>query len=129
MNLQLQLVLIIGSALFLGITIWFIKGKGLDLYQSIRWFAGAVILLLMAIFPGVMEHISRWAGIEVPSNLVFLILIAYLLFTSLSMSASISKQHARIRKLVQDMALLENKVRELEEKLDAAGGTGTGDGQ
>ena len=128
MNLQLQLTLIIGSVLYLGITIYYIRCKGLDLYNSIRWFAGAVILLLLAIFPGVMQHISSFAGIVVPSNLVFLIMIAYLLVTSLSMSASISRQHERIKTLVQNNALLEERIEKLEKQLEQAQTTQEQDG-
>ena len=71
----------------------------------------------MALFPDVLQVISRAVGIEVPSNLVFLLMIVYLLLTCLSLSASVSRQHARIRALVQNTALMEKRIRELEEKM------------
>lgn len=117
MSIQLQLVLIIGSALFLIITVYHIRSSSLETGQSIRWFVGAVILLLLALFPDVVQYVSRWAGVEVPSNLIFMIMIAYLLVTSLSLSASISKEHAKTRKLVQDIAILEKRVKEMEKIL------------
>ena len=118
MSLHLQVVMIIGAVLFLATTIYFIRNKGLDLYHSIMWFCGAIIILLMALFPGGMRVLTRMAGIELPSNLVFLILIAYLMITSLSLSAAVSRQHARIRRLVQQISLLENKLEKLEKQAD-----------
>ena len=47
MSLNLQLILIAGSVLFLALTVYYIRRWGLDLYNSIRWFAGAVVLLLL----------------------------------------------------------------------------------
>ena len=114
MNLHLRLLLLIGAVLFMCLTVFYIRRKGLDLYHSIICFAGALLILLMALFPDVLEPLARWIGIQVPSNLVFLIMIAYLLCTSLSLCAVTSRQHARIRKLVQEYALLEKRVRELE---------------
>ena len=117
MSTRLQVVLIVISVLFLMIAVYFIRKKGLDLYHSIVWFAGAVILLIMACFPGISAFLAELAGVEVPSNMVFLILIGYLMVASLSLSASLSRQHARIRKLVQTVALMDNRLRELDAKI------------
>jgi len=117
MNIYLRILLLAGSVLFLLLTVNSIRRKNLDLYHSIRWFIGAIIILLMALFPDVLQIISRAVGIEVPSNLVFLLMIVYLLLTCLSLSASVSRQHARIRSLVQSTALMEKRIRELEKKM------------
>ena len=121
MNLHLRIFLSAGAILFLGYTIYYIRRKQLDLYHSIRWFAGAVVILAMGLFPGAMKALTRIVGIEVPSNLVFLIMIVFLLLTSLSLSASVSRQHARIRILVQENALLEKRIRDLEMRIGLSG--------
>lgn len=117
MSLNLRLILIAGSALFFCVTLYLIYNKRMDLNNSIRWFAGAVILILMALFPDALEHICRWVGISVPSNLVFFVGIAYLLWTSISFSAEISRQHETIKKLTQRYALLEKRLRDIEDGL------------
>ena len=119
MNVNLRILLLLGSVLLLLLTANSIHKKNLDLYHSIRWFVSAIVILLMALFPGGVEPISKAVGIEVPSNLVFLMMIVYLLLTCLSLSASVSRQHARIRALVQDTALMEKRIRELEEKIES----------
>lgn len=119
MGMQLQLFLSICAILFLCATISYIRKKGLDLYHSIMWFLGAAILLLMAVFPAPITALAGLVGVETPSNFVFLILIAFLLLTSLSMSAAISRQHTRIKHLVQSVAILENRLERLERELEA----------
>ncbi len=117
MSIYLRILLLFGSVLFLLLTVNSIRRKNLDLYHSIRWFVLAILILLMALFPDGVELLSKAVGIEVPSNLVFFLMIAYLLQTCLSLSASVSRQHARIRALVQNTALMEERIRELEEKV------------
>ena len=114
MDIQLQLFLSICAILFLFAAIWYIRKRGLDLYHSLMWFLGAALLLLMAVFPGPILALAGMTGIETPSNFVFLVLIAFLLLTSLAMSAAISRQHARIKHLVQSVAILENRLEEME---------------
>ena len=117
MGTRLQLFLCIAAILFFVSTVYFIRKKGLDLYRSILWFIWAGILLIMGFFPNVVRKISFAVGIETPSNFVFLILIAFLLITCLSLSASLSRQHDRIKQLVQNVAILENKLEKLESKI------------
>ena len=116
MSGRLQIVLVICSLLFLILTIHSIKKDGLDLYHSILWFAEAIVLLFMAAFPGAADWAAGILGIKTASNFVFTILIAFLLINSLSVSASLSRQHDRIRKLVQKEAILENRLTHLEKE-------------
>ena len=117
MSVKLQLVLIVSTVLFLCVTIGFIRKKGLDLYHSIIWFFGALLLLLIALFPQPVLKIAGLAGIETPSNFVFIVIITYLLITALSLSAAISRHHMRIKRMVQSIAILENRIESLEAQL------------
>ncbi len=119
METRLQLFLSLCAVLFLYATIYFIRKKGLDLYHSIMWFVGAAVLLIVALIPQPVVALAGLIGVETPSNFVFFILIAFLLLTSVSMSAAISRQHNRIKQLVQSLAILENRLEKLEELMKA----------
>ena len=129
MNIHLRLLLLAGAAIFFGYTLYYIRKKQLDLYHSIRWFVLSALILAMALFPELLTVLAHFAGIEIPSNLVFLIMIVYLMLTCLSLSASVSRQHARIRTLVQEAALMEKRICELERRIKADEGNdeNTGD--
>ncbi|MBR2764869.1 MAG: DUF2304 domain-containing protein [Blautia sp.] len=120
MNIHLRLLLLAGAAIFFGYTLYYIRKKQLDLYHSIRWFVLSALILAMALFPELLTVLAHVAGIEIPSNLVFLIMIVYLMLTCLSLSASVSRQHARIRTLVQEAALMEKRICELERRIKAS---------
>ncbi len=117
MSGKLQIVLSVCTVLFLCGTIGFIRKKGLDLYHSIVWFFGALLLLLIALFPQPVLWLTRVAGIETPSNFVFIVIITFLLITTLSLSAAVSRHHMRIKRMVQSMAILENRIESLEAQL------------
>ena len=117
LGVQLRVFLSICALLFFAATLYYIRCKGLDLYRTILWFSGAALLLILAIFPRPIIFLTGLTGIETPSNFVFLVLIGFLLFLGLSMSASISRQHNRIKNLVQSVAILENRVEQLEKQL------------
>ena len=119
MSVKLQILLSVCTLLFLGGTIGFIRKKGLDLYHSIVWFFGALLLLLIALFPQPVLWLTHIAGIETPSNFVFIAIISFLLITTLSLSAAVSRHHMRIKRMVQSMAILENRVEALEAQLAA----------
>ena len=116
MGVQLRIFLSICALLFFVATLYYIRCKGLDLYRTILWFSGAAVLLILAIFPKPVIALASLSGVETPSNFVFLVLIGFLLFLALSMSASISRQHGRIKNLVQSVAILENRLEELEKQ-------------
>ena len=114
MDTRLQVFLAIGAILFLGVTLHFIRRKGLDLAHSILWLFMGIVFLIIAVVPQIVTLISRWMGIEVASNAIFLVLVAFLLICAISSSASLSRHHTRIKRLVQSVALLEHRIEQLE---------------
>ena len=119
MDAKLQIVLALSSVAFLITTLYFIRKKGLDLYRSLLWLFMAVLFLVLSLFPGIVTFFSRLMGIATASNAIFLIIIFFLLVVSLSMSATLSRHHTRIKRLVQSVALLERRVYMLEEEKKA----------
>lgn len=117
MNIRLQIFLSISAVLFLFYTIQSIRRKGLDLYHSMIWLAGAVVLLLGAVFPGPVMALAKLVGVTAPSNYVFFLMIAILMLASISMSTALSRQHSRIRSMVQSMAILEKRLEEAEQQI------------
>ena len=114
MDTRLQILLAIGAILFLGVTLYFIRKKGLDLNHSILWLFMSVIFMVIAIFPEIVTFLSRLMGIKVSSNALFLVLLAFLLIHAISSSAALSRHHNRIKRLVQSVALLEHRIEQLE---------------
>jgi hypothetical protein len=75
------------------------------------------VLLVLAIFPELVTVIGNLIGIETPVNTVYLFAILFELLIIFTLTAIVSHINVRIYSLTQKQAILEKRVRELEEKL------------
>ena len=73
-------------------------------------------MLLFACFPYLAKVLRAYTGVEVVSNLVFLLVLVFVMFLLLSLTAAVSGQAERLKRLTQANALLEKRVRELEQQ-------------
>lgn len=74
------------------------------------WLVVSLGVLVLAVFPPVLVTMSDWLGIELPSNLLFLMSAVLLLLVSVQLSYEVSRMEARTRRLAEDLALLRHEV-------------------
>ena len=91
-----------------------IRHGKMDLNHSLLWITVSLILLIIAAFPGIAVKLAALIGIELPINLMFLAFSLFSLALSIYLTMLISKEGKTNRRLVQQIALLEQRVRELE---------------
>lgn len=73
-------------------------------------------MLLLAIFPEILDFIAQLIGIYEPTNALFAIISFCTIIILMSLTAIVSKLNERLKRLVQAVALLEKRLRELETK-------------
>ena len=112
-----RIALIVGSVLYLLLILYMLKHKKLTVRYSIIWLISGVVLLLFALFPYLVLVLRDLLKLEMPTNVVFTMSIAFILLVSLSVSSAVSILHEKQKRLIQTQALLEKRVRELEEKI------------
>ena len=112
----LRILLLIGVAVYLFVILWLMKKQKLLVRYSIIWRFSAAVLALFAVFPYIVLVLRDLTKIVTPSNLIFMMAIAFLLLISLCLTSIVSGLSEKIKKLAQQNALLERRVRELEEK-------------
>ena len=78
--------------------------------------AGVIALVIAAAFPYVVYVLRDLLDIEMPVNLVFLLMFCFVLVVLLSLSIAISQLADKCKRLTQANAMLEKRVRDLEEK-------------
>ena len=88
---------------------------GFSVY-ALRILALAVGLVIAAAFPYVVYVLRDLLDIEMPVNLVFLLMFCFVLVVLLSLSIAISQLADKCKRLTQANAMLEKRVRDLEEK-------------
>ena len=115
MTAQLQLFMILGAVVLLLIIFTFLKRGLMSVKYSLLWLLLAVGLVIAAAFPYVVYVLRDLLDIEIPVNLVFLLMFCFVLVVLLSLSIAISQLADKCKRLTQTNALLEKRVRDLEE--------------
>ena len=102
MPLTLRLLLIIVPILcqiYIVVRIRNLKMKAADAFF---WIVFSIALVILGLFPVVTISIANIIGVQSPANLVFLVMIALLLYKVFSLSTNISVLERKMQKLVQD---------------------------
>lgn len=118
MSVTLQLELLLGSVCLLAMIFYMLKKNLLSVKYSLLWLFFAAALILFAAVSYVVYVLRDILNIEIPVNLVFVLLFCFVLLVLLSVSVAISQLAEKAKRLAQSNALLEKRVRELENKLD-----------
>lgn len=113
MSLMLRVVLIALSLLFIVFVFCTVNRRKLQMRYSLIWLILSFCLLVVALFPQLVVWASRLAGVETPSNFIYLLGIFFLLVVAFSQTVNLSKQADRTKKLIQ-MISIEKYLRERE---------------
>lgn len=79
------------------------------------WMLLGVLVVVLAVFPRVLEVLARAVGVAVPSNLLFVLAILLLLGVALHLSLEVSRLDEETRVLSEESAILRLQVERLEE--------------
>ena len=116
MTLRLQILLVLFTCLTLYLVIHNVHKGAMKIQYSIVWTSGVFGLLLVALFPDVLDMISALAGIEKTVNAVYLIVIFMIMVLVFYLYSVISKQSEQIMRLTYKVAELEKKMIEGKEE-------------
>lgn len=108
-------ILLIGVLLYLILIIWLMRKGKLSLKYTLIWFLTGLVLLVCAMFPGLVRTMTHMIGVYSEVNAVFFIGVCFLLLIILFLTSVASGLSERIRNLTQTQAMLEKRVRDLED--------------
>lgn len=78
------------------------------------WLIAGVIALIVSVFPATLEWAAALVGVQVPTNLVFFVLIAILFFVCLQHGAELTVLEEKTRTLAEHSALHQVRLDALE---------------
>jgi len=113
---RLQWFAIIVGILFLVMMIDLIRKNKVALKYALLWLFSGALMLLLAIFPQLLDKMARLIGIYSPVNALFAVLLCCGLVLMISFSVIMSGNKKAIVRLTQEISLMENRIRELEGK-------------
>jgi len=85
---------------------------------AVLWLFVGFLALAASIYPKILELLSRVLGVATPVNLLFFATIVLLILVAVQLSYELSRHEARIRRLAEELALQDQAIRELRERLE-----------
>ena len=82
--------------------------------ESIFWMLGCLVVLLLGIWPNIIVFLAKLIGIDYPPSLLFLMISIFIIFLAYRNSRHISILNEKNKELIQIVALMEKRIRELE---------------
>ncbi len=83
---------------------------------SMPWFLAFLIVIILVIFPNLIDKIAMVLGIKEPTNAIFFLAICILAGNIINLSFSMSESKKQSIRLVQEIALLKSELTDNKEK-------------
>ena len=112
----LRIVLINALLFYFVILLIFLKNKTLELRYTLLWMFAGFILALLVIWPDVLRGFVKVIGIQDNMNGLFIMSFAFVIMIMMSLTSIVSRQANKIKLLVQELAIMEKRIRELESR-------------
>lgn len=113
---NLRVTLIIAVCCYFILILLFLKKRSLELKYTLLWLLAGVVMGIFVIWPKLLEYLTGFLGIESLMNGLYVLCIGFTIIILMALTSIVSKQTMKIRSLIQEMATLEKRLREAEEK-------------
>ena len=112
----------IGSVLLILIVLELIRGRRLKERYALLWLLTGIVLLVLSAWRGGLNTIAGWLGVSgYPPAILFAAAILFVIIVLLHYSTVLSRLEDEKTVLAQDLALLRQRVDELERGTPPAG--------
>ena len=126
MTLKIRILFIILLVIVLCVIIGMVRKRNLELKYVLLWLGCDIILIILMLFPQIIEWIARVLGIYSPMNAIIFLGFLFLLLIIFSLTVTLSHATDEIRRLTQIIAILpeENTGKAEEDTIDKAEDSG-----
>jgi hypothetical protein len=115
MENRVQIVAIAGAVALLLIVLELVRRRRLMERYALLWLLSAVVILGLSIWQEALRKLASAMGILAAPNALFFVAGAFMLLLLLHFSAAMSRLSDQSKVIAQRHAILEQRVRELEE--------------
>ena len=102
--------------LLAGAILYLVRRDHMHGSYALWWLAIAAAILLLGVFPPVIDGLGRITGISYPPILPIIVGIGMILIRLLKIDVDRSRRERQIRRLTQKLAILEQELRELRDE-------------
>jgi hypothetical protein len=115
---RIQIVAIILTTALFAIIFELVRRRRLMERYALLWLLSSVVLLVLAVWTGLLERIADTFGFAVPSNALFVVGFAFVLALLLNFSLAISRLSDETKILAQQVARLDHEARTAQRELE-----------
>lgn len=113
MDIRLRIIILIGSLITLTTIINMIKKEKLELKYALSWIIINGGVLIVCIFPQLIEWIALIIGVALPMNAIFFIGMICSLLIVFSLTIAQSRNSQKLKDVTQKLALLEHELEKI----------------
>lgn len=110
----LRIVLSVAVICYFIIILYYLKKRMLELRYTLIWLAAGVCMGIMVFFPSLLIDFVHLLGIESNMNGLFILCFAFIIAILMMLTAIVSRFAMKVRTLIQEISMLEKRIRELE---------------
>ena len=89
-----------------------IRKRVIDIRHALVWLVVCILLLILDIFPVLLEGLASLLGFELPVNMLFFLGFVISIIIIFGLSAKVSKLNEQVKQMTQDLALLRDELEE-----------------
>lgn len=117
MNIRTQILVVVLAFVALFWIIRKICRKGIEVKYSLWWIFLGIAVIVFACFPQFTAWMAQLFGIGQPINMLFFAGFCFSLVIIFSLSTSVSRLSNRVKRLTQEIALMEQRIRDLQDEV------------
>jgi hypothetical protein len=110
MHTRVQIVSIVFALLVFASVFELVRRRRLRERYALVWMGASLVLLVLAIWKGLLTAVSKAVGIYYPPNALFIVAFGFLLLLLMHFSAAVSRLSDQTTVLAQRVALLEHRL-------------------
>ncbi|MDO4303914.1 MAG: DUF2304 domain-containing protein [Bacillota bacterium] len=112
--ITLRITLIVAVIFYFIFILYYLKNKMLELKYTLIWLAAGFVMVLLIAFPELLLLFVTTFGIESNMNGLYILGFAFTIMTLMTLTSIVSRQNLKIRILIQELSMMEKRIRELE---------------
>ena len=113
----LRIVLSVAVICYFIIILYYLKKRMLELRYTLIWLAAGGCMGVMVFFPRLLIDFVHLLCIESNMNGLFILCFAFIIAILMMLTAIVSRFALKVRTLIQEISMLEKRIRELENQI------------
>lgn len=101
------------ALVFLAAVVSLLRSRKLREKYAALWIVVTVLVVVLAVFPALLQYLATAVGIAVPSNLLFALALLLLLGVTLHLSLEVSRLDDETRVLSEEVGILRLQIHDL----------------